>query len=690
MSEKRLATSQIQWPPFLLLALSVFLVYSDTFHASWHLDDYSNILYDSSIHFEKPDLRSLSGTILGHSRPFARLTFALNWYLGKDSVTGYHIVNIAIHILSSFFLLLTIRKLFETPVLRGKYEGKSDQVAILATFLWAIHPIQIQAVTYIVQRMACMSTMFYLSAIFFYISGRMNSSVRKRFGCFFLVLLGYALGIATKENAVMLPLSLLLVEMAFFKDWLDPKNRTAIFAACGICLAAFLLLVVILFPEGGLFQGYETRTFTPLERVLSQPRALALYLSQICYPLPHRFSIEHDFDFSTSLFSPWETLPCIVLVLTIVIASLLRLGKNPILCFPLLFFFLNHIPESSIIALELVFEHRNYLPSCFLFLPIGIGIVNLIDSFDGGKTRLMAITSVSVLFVAIGMGTYTRNLAWKDEKTLLSDARGKAPKSARILHSLAWAHYEKIGRYDIAMALYGEALNLNFSMKSHKALTYNNMAGIWFQMGNRKKAVEMWAKAVETDPGFAIAKYRIALALAKEKAYGKALEILDSILLETEQIDPVLLKGQILFAQGKIEASMPLFRKCLKKGKTTPISLMYLGMAFTLSEKYAQGVRLLKHGHLSYPKNVQLLLCLVESHIRGRDEKKTLVYIDKLFDIMSINDLRGLLKTPDEDPLFAPVTPKLMWPAVRLEIEKRLTRNDLIYNTTNERNTLYR
>jgi len=144
--------------------------------------------------------------------------FAINWYAGKDRVLGYHVVNLLIHIFCVGFLYRFLQSLLKSPNLAGHYEGDEKNIALLGAILWAIHPIQTQAVTYVVQRMALLSALFYLMAMLSYVQARINTArIITRLclysACFFSLLL--AMG--SKENAVLLPLSLVLVEIIFFK-----------------------------------------------------------------------------------------------------------------------------------------------------------------------------------------------------------------------------------------------------------------------------------------------------------------------------------------------------------------------------------------------------------------------------------------------------------------------------------------
>ncbi len=118
------------------------------------------------------------------SRPLSYLSLALNWYIGNQQVIGYHIVNIIIHILSSGFLYLFLLSLLKTPRFAGRFQGDENNIALLASVLWAIHPIQTQAITYIIQRMASQSAMFYILGLFCYIQGRFQTKKRPRWAFF--------------------------------------------------------------------------------------------------------------------------------------------------------------------------------------------------------------------------------------------------------------------------------------------------------------------------------------------------------------------------------------------------------------------------------------------------------------------------------------------------------------------------
>ena len=334
----------------LLLFVMVGLAYSNSLDAIWTLDDDPNILQNSRLHIKDLQSETLFQTFFsplhpdengqpGLNRPLAHLSFALNWYFGKDSPAGYRLVNIFIHFIAAFVLFLIIRDLLDTPNMRGKSLGREGSIALIGSALWAVNPIQTQAVVYIVQRMASLACLFYLLAMWCYIRGRASEERRRRAVFFILTIISFLAGVGSKENAILLPATLLLLEFTFFQDWSQPAVRRRF----GYVLSSALCMLLVggwLFSSGKLdsLLDYNIRLFTPWERLLTQPRIVLFYLGQIFYPVPGRLSIVHDVELSRSLFDPWTTLPAIFSVLALICFGLLQIRKRPMLSFAILFF----------------------------------------------------------------------------------------------------------------------------------------------------------------------------------------------------------------------------------------------------------------------------------------------------------------------------------------------------------------
>lgn len=645
-----------RYSALLLLALLIFFIYSNTFYASWHLDDYHNITQNPRLKIRNFTPESLSktfyaahdrGLYLGNTlyRPIPCLSFALNWYFGESNLFGYHLVNIIIHFLTAFMLFLTILSLFNSPNLKNKYQDSAYFIALFSAVIWAVNPLQTQAVTYVVQRMASMAAMFYILGMYFYIKGRLNRFRINQIFCYLGSFLGFTLAVASKENAVIFPFALILVEIVFFQDLSRSRIRKAflwaMFAGSILLILAGVLILFHGVPQWFL-ETYEGRLFTPLQRLMTEPRVLIFYLSQLFYPVPTRLSIEHDISVSTSLLHPWTTLPSIIIVVMLIVFGFLQLRKQPLLSFAILFFFLNHLIESTIIGLELVFEHRNYLPSMFLFLPVAASFKRLLDYYRNQKRSmyLILITFLTLVVMGFGIGTYIRNMAWATEESLWTDATEKAPESSRACHNLAWGYFELTGQYDMAMDLYPRCLQLKPHSKYHKALTLNNMASICFKRKDFEKAAELWEKAFNNHPKLEFLRYRLAMALASKGDLGPASAHLDDLISKRPtKADYNFLKGSILLKQQRYQEALPYLRKVLKQKPDSIKAMTKLGMAFHHMKDYRRAELFFKNAHSRDPEDIAVLLWLIEINLKTDDRIESGRYMNKLLSLHDVNSV---------------------------------------------------
>ena len=672
---------------FALLFFLILLVYSNTFSASWHLDDYHNILENPRLKIENLQPQSIVQTFYASFdrgqyskdkiyRPIACLTLALNWYFGQDNPFGYHLVNLTVHFITACLLYLTILALFQSPNLRRKYQGSEYFIALLATVLWAINPIQTQAVTYIVQRMASMAAMFYIAGIYLYIKARLDNSRWTRIVFFLGCCLAFILALGSKENAVLLPISLILIEFIFFRDLSRSLTRRAFFAIMAggaiVIGVAGALLFINGNPLGVL--NYSHRPFTPLERLLTEPRIVMSYLSQIFYPVANRLSIEHDIPISTSIMHPWSTIPWLISILLLIGIGFWQMRKRPVLSFAILFFFLNHAVESTIIGLELTFEHRNYLPSLFLFFPVAMGLKWLLDYYHGRETLLhhALLSFMALLILGLGFGTYVRNLAWATEKTLWEDAATKAPKSGRPLHNLAWGHYERMGRYDKAMQLYQKSLESETHSNVRRTMTLNNMANLYYLKKNYKKAAELWRRAFDRSPEIEFVQFRLALALAKSGDLIAASTHLNNLIEKRpERADYNFLMGSILLKQQRYEPALSFFRQVLKRNPYSEKALVKTGMALNLLEKYQRAEVFLKDAHIRAPKDSSTLLWLVATNLALADTADADRYLNKLIVSFPLNQLKRILNRISDPDAGISSRGKLLNPVINRKLREK-------------------
>ncbi|MBF0243421.1 MAG: hypothetical protein HQK64_13230 [Desulfamplus sp.] len=659
---------------FFLLTLFILIIYSNTFNSSWHFDDNGNVYGNEKLRITDFYLNTITRTFYAHPnqsnspspnlyRPVAMFSFALNWYFGQDNTFGYHVVNTLIHIITSFFLFLSIYHLLRSPNVKPMDSSVRYQIALLSAVIWAIHPIQIQAVTYIVQRMASMAAMFYIAGIYFYLKARFTDVLYKRAMFAFGILAMFALSVGSKENGVLMPLALVLLEITFFQNisnLLNKKRILLILLSVLTLLIASGLLGLFYFYGDNLFsflKGYERRSFTLMERLLTEPRVICIYLYQIIYPVASQFSIEHEIEISKNLFSPFTTLPAITFIFIVIITGFYNLKKRPILSFAILFFFLNHLTESTIIPLELMFEHRNYLPSMFLFVPIAIIVVYFFENYKNRKEKKLQFRFFSLItslvIMTIAFGTYTRNFDWLNEKSLWENAIKKAPGIARPYQNLAIEYYQKEGIYDVALYLHKKAIDLkDINLKLSRMVSLNNISNIYMAKQDTKLALEYSKQAVETIPETdMILNYVINLIDAKELelAYQEINKLLKG---QNNNISALNLKTLISIKLEDFQQSYDTALKAIKIDPNDGKAISYLGLSSMFLGKYDKADsylnKSLMEGNLGFMQ-IQKYFALIENSIRAGDDEKKNLYLARLIENFNIKAIKNEIKSMKEE-----------------------------------------
>ncbi|MBU0728252.1 MAG: tetratricopeptide repeat protein [Proteobacteria bacterium] len=539
-----------------ILSVTVFAVYSNTLHSPFLFDDRTNILENpavriTSLTFENFFTAGFKSPAM--NRPVANISLALNYYFHGYDVFGYHLVNILIHILAAICIYFLAQNILEIQIKSGnEQETHSFLIPLLAALIWAVHPIHTQSVTYIVQRMNSLAALFYILSVLLYSKARVTDS--KTFGTLFFcgsVLAGF-LALGSKEIAASLPLFLFLYEWFFFKNlnrrWIKRQLPAIIFIL--LCSAIPALLFLGGQPVDNILSTYAQRDFTITNRLLTEPRVILYYLNLLILPLPSRLSLIHDLPVSSSLLTPPPTLFAILTLTGIAAAAIYKAKTHRIFAFCLLWFLGNLLIESSVLGLEIIFEHRTYLPSMLL----GLLPALLILKFPRHKP--LAISMLLILAIVFSIWTYQRNFVWKDAVTFWKDCVVKAPSSLRAHNNLglvladegnfseAEKHFSEAlkiapgyvdarlslgvvlkrqGRYSDAAAQYRNLLiNDPYNARAH-----NNLGIILKIQGNLDQAVYHYKEALRISPAYAFAHHNLANALKiqgnlQEAAYHHA------------------------------------------------------------------------------------------------------------------------------------------------------------------------
>jgi tetratricopeptide (TPR) repeat protein len=588
---------------FVLFALLATVVYSGSFRVPWHFDDRPNILENSPIHITQLTPDTLKGALFAYPgqpgklyRPVSVLSLALNWYAGGDNTLGYHIVNVFIHICAGWLLFLVVCLLFNTPRLKGRYPP--DQIcfiAVLAAGLWLVHPINSQAVVYIVQRMTSLAALFSLLTMLCYLRARLTDSAVKRILFFLLAALSWMLAVLSKENAVMMPAALLVLDIIFFPRERKANSTRSILLSALFAIACMAALVTLVHPQffHTILSSYDHRPFTLVERVLTEQRVLLFYLSLLVFPRADRFSVDHDITLSTSIISPWTTIVAILINAAAILLALYFRKSRPLLSYGVLFFYVCHLVESGFIALELIFEHRNYLPSMFLFVPVAVLASNLLHSSSRpNRVRYLTGVLVMLLVFTLGLGTYKRTLVWLSEESLWADAMTKAPQNARPPENFAVAIFHQYGppRYQEVMGLYHEALQKIYVRENMETNTLENIAKLHLLRGDLDEELRYYQEALAIQPDNSSLNIGVARALIRHQEFVAADEHLTTALDQNDNNETVLFyKGIVQLWLDNPQKALGYFQQALKLNHYNPNTMMGIGKALTDLGHYRQG-----------------------------------------------------------------------------------------------------
>ncbi len=603
---------------FFLISLLILLlaVYGNSFHGEWHFDDIPNIIENPNVHLNNLSLRGIYNALHFRGdliRPVSYLSLAINYYFGGLEPFGYHLINFIIHYVTALFLFLFIFETLRLPLLKERYGERAYTISALATVLWAINPVQVLAVSYVVQRMASMAGMFYIAAMYFYLRGRTAEGARNRVLFFLCCAVAALLAFGSKETAAMLPVSLFIYDLLLIQG-ADRETVRKNLKYASIPFAVVIILANSYLDLSSILDDYRIRSYTLGERLLTEPRVIIFYISLLLYPIHSRLTMLHDIDISTSLTDPWTTLPAISILAFSAGYALTIARKRPLLSFCILFFFLNHLIEGSFIPIELIYEHRNYIPSMLFFVPMAIFILKMLDYFNYKKAiRWLIVLGIAFVLFAEGHTVYMRNEVLKTDMALWIDNILKYPGLSRPHNNLG-INYSRQGLREAGMGEFIEALRLNnYENLAIEARTEINMGNFYFDEGREDLALEHYRRAIWISPTNAQPYVGLAQINLRRGDLGRAYEYIRKALkINPNAVEYHELFSLILLKRGSIRNAAIEASKVLQQDSTRAFPRLILAEIQWQKRIYDRAILNLKDVVRMHPLYAQAYLFLID------------------------------------------------------------------------------
>ncbi len=440
--------------PILLLTLTLVMVafiYQPALNGGFIFDDFNNLYLLANMqgefsleHLQTYLASQKSGPV---GRPISAMSFLLdgmNWPVASER--PFKVTNLIIHLVNTALLFVLMIKLF------GLFDGvRRDRywLAFIACTLWAAHPFFVSTTMYVVQRMAMLPATFTLLGMLAYLRGRMILQT-KPIEAVLMMILGVwgctLLAILSKENGVLLLVHIWLFEFLLLRKQLNttlPKKINLVL----IVIPVFLLISAMIYKFSDHTNYYDARSFDMYERLLTQSKMIFKYLYYLWVPDYLTEGVFNDgIVVSKGIFQPISTLFSVVGVVLLLIVAWVVRNKLPLLSFAVLFYFIGHAMESTYIPLELYFEHRNYLPAMFMFLPVSLFVYKLRNQ------PKLYITIPCILILFVGFLTYLRANVWGNNLMLHYETSQKYPESARAANMTA-SLFAWEGQYDKALEM---------------------------------------------------------------------------------------------------------------------------------------------------------------------------------------------------------------------------------------------
>ena len=405
------------------------------------------------------------GTAGPTGRPVALLSLLIDGTNWPADSWPFKRTNLVIHLCTASVLGLLIWQILR---LVGRNTRQAAWIAVVAAAFWLLHPFLVSTTMYVVQRMAQLATMFVFAGLVAHIFARSIADSRPLLGYAMMsvsLVVFTALATFSKENGGLLPILVGVLELTVFAasrhERLDRRWAAIFILAPTIVLGTFLIYRAMAY---GFFTTMPPRDYSVYERLLTQPRVLSEYLWNWFIPKLYTTGVFQDHILvSRGILSPPATLLHLVLHAGAIVAAVLVRRKYALVALAVLFFYAGHLVESTTLNLELYFEHRNYLPAAFLFVPL------LAFLHDKTRSVIFFVVAIGMMLLFAGFTRYSSNV-WADYNSIVEISAKKAQMSTRAQSELAKVLFNN-NRYDEAIAVIDGAIQRHPETRPQLVLT---------------------------------------------------------------------------------------------------------------------------------------------------------------------------------------------------------------------------
>ena len=496
------------------------------------------------------------------TRYIGYLSFAINYQIHGFNVYGYHLFNLAIHLLNALLVYLFILLTFNTPFLKASFLKKnSNLIALFSALLFVSHPLQTEAVTYIFQRHASFVTFFYLSALVSYIQWRLRienpeASHFKSILYFIFSLLSTVFAMKTKENAFTLPIVILIYEFFFFTG----RTKTRV-----LRLLPWLLSLVIIpysVPSSLVIPEVPKEAY-----LFTQFRVILTYIRLLFVPI-HQ-NLDYDYPVYHSFFVPQVVFPFLLHLAVLGFGvylfyrSRLTIPDLRLSSFGIFWFFITLSVESSIIALQMIIcEYRVYLPSIGWVMAITTSLWIASEKLESRFPKLRGKVILVLVFVVILFSalTFARNAVWRDEVRMWEDVISKSPNKARGHLNLGVA-LGKQGRYEEAIREFQN----DPKARPYQAKAHNGLGMIYNDQGRLDDAIKEYQTALTINPKDANVHSNLGIVYQRKHLLDDASrEFRAALLLNPNDASAHNNLGAIFALQGRLDEAIREFKTALE------------------------------------------------------------------------------------------------------------------------------